>query len=128
MIGQRVPCQRPYAPAEAELATWRSIQQGLKAKAQAAFSIEEALTAVRSPDHRWPTDLYTRVEGLIRVTLFVSYLTVISLLPDLRRVFQYHAAEHKAINAYEAGEELTPKTSSATASSTRAAARPSCSG
>jgi uncharacterized protein YqhQ len=30
------------------------------------------------------------------------------LLPDLRRVFQYHAAEHKAINAYEAGEELTP--------------------
>src|SRR5206468_2088756 len=31
------------------------------------------------------------------------------LLPDLRRVFQYHAAEHKAINAYEAGEELTPE-------------------
>jgi uncharacterized protein YqhQ len=34
---------------------------------------------------------------------------VISLLPDLRRVFQYHAAEHKAINAYEAGEELEPE-------------------
>ena len=34
---------------------------------------------------------------------------LISLLPDLRRVFQYHAAEHKAINAYEAGEELTPE-------------------
>src|SRR5881392_2249570 len=45
------------------------------------------------------------VEGLIRVTVFVVYLSVISLLPDLRRVFQYHAAEHKAINAYEAGEE-----------------------
>ncbi|MEP6978913.1 MAG: DUF1385 domain-containing protein, partial [Thermoleophilia bacterium] len=44
------------------------------------------------------------VEGLIRVTIFVAYLGVISLLPDLRRVFQYHAAEHKAINAYEAGE------------------------
>src|SRR5205085_1976730 len=39
------------------------------------------------------------VEGLIRVTVFVVYLSVISLLPDLRRVFQYHAAEHKAINA-----------------------------
>jgi uncharacterized protein YqhQ len=50
------------------------------------------------------------VEGVIRVTLFVAYLAVISLLPDLRRVFQYHAAEHKAINAYEAGEELTPET------------------
>ena len=49
------------------------------------------------------------VEGLIRVALFILYLLLISLLPDLRRVFQYHAAEHKAINAYEAGEELEPE-------------------
>jgi uncharacterized protein YqhQ len=49
------------------------------------------------------------VEGLIRVTIFIAYLVLISLLPDLRRVFQYHAAEHKAINAYEAGEELVPE-------------------
>ena len=49
------------------------------------------------------------VEGLIRVTIFVLYLFLISLLPDLRRVFQYHAAEHKAINAYEAGEPLEPE-------------------
>jgi uncharacterized protein YqhQ len=49
------------------------------------------------------------VEGLIRVTIFVLYLTLLSFLPDLRRVFQYHAAEHKAINAYEAGEELEPE-------------------
>jgi len=49
------------------------------------------------------------VEGLIRVTLFIAYLSLISLLPDLRRVFQYHAAEHKAINAYEAGETLEPE-------------------
>jgi uncharacterized protein YqhQ len=48
------------------------------------------------------------VEGLIRVTMFVAYLALVSLLPDLRRVFQYHAAEHKAINAYEAGEPLEP--------------------
>jgi len=50
------------------------------------------------------------VEGCIRVAVFVLYLVLISLLPDLRRVFQYHAAEHKAINAYEAGEELEPET------------------
>lgn len=50
------------------------------------------------------------VEGLIRVTIFVAYLGLISLLPDLRRVFQYHGAEHKVINAYEAGEELDPET------------------
>jgi len=49
------------------------------------------------------------VEGLIRVTVFVAYLGVLSLIPSLRRVFQYHAAEHKVINAYEAGEELTPE-------------------
>ena len=48
------------------------------------------------------------VEGLIRVTIFILYLSLISLLPDLRRVFQYHAAEHKAINALEAGDELVP--------------------
>ncbi len=49
------------------------------------------------------------VEGRIRVALFIAYLFLISLLPDLKRVFQYHAAEHKAINAYEAGEELIPE-------------------
>ena len=49
------------------------------------------------------------VEGLVRVAVFVVYLTVLSMIPSLRRVFQYHAAEHKAINAYEAGEELTPE-------------------
>ncbi|HEY3185249.1 MAG TPA: DUF1385 domain-containing protein [Gaiellaceae bacterium] len=50
------------------------------------------------------------IEGMIRVTIFVAYLALLSLIPSLRRVFQYHAAEHKAINAYEAGEELTPQT------------------
>src|SRR3954467_1662317 len=52
---------------------------------------------------------FVMVEGAIRVTIFVAYLFLISLLPDLRRVFQYHAAEHKAINAYEAGEPLEPE-------------------
>jgi uncharacterized protein YqhQ len=54
------------------------------------------------------TSGFVVVEGLIRVSIFIAYLLVISLLPELRRVFQYHAAEHKAINAYEAGEELSP--------------------
>jgi uncharacterized protein YqhQ len=55
------------------------------------------------------TGAFVVVEGLIRVTIFVAYLLLISLLPDLKRVFQYHAAEHKAINAYESGEELLPE-------------------
>jgi len=56
------------------------------------------------------TGWFVIVEGVIRVLIFVAYLSLISLLPDLRRVFQYHAAEHKAINAYEAGGELEPET------------------
>ncbi len=55
------------------------------------------------------TGVFVVIEGVIRVTIFIVYLLLISLLPDLRRVFQYHAAEHKAINAFEAGEELTPE-------------------
>jgi uncharacterized protein YqhQ len=56
------------------------------------------------------TGAFVVIEGLVRVTIFIAYLLLISLLPDLKRVFQYHAAEHKAINAYEAGAELEPET------------------
>ena len=56
------------------------------------------------------TTWFVIVEGLIRVAIFIAYLSLISLWPDLRRVFEYHAAEHKAINAYEAGDELEPET------------------
>ena len=55
------------------------------------------------------TELFVIVEGVIRVSVFILYILLISLLPDLRRVFQYHGAEHKAINALEAGAELTPQ-------------------
>jgi uncharacterized protein YqhQ len=54
------------------------------------------------------TELFVIVEGVIRVSVFIAYILVISLLPDLKRVFQYHGAEHKAINALEGGAELTP--------------------
>jgi uncharacterized protein YqhQ len=48
------------------------------------------------------------VEGCIRVAVFILYIGLIGLLPDLKRVFQYHGAEHKAINTLEAGAPLTP--------------------
>jgi uncharacterized protein YqhQ len=75
--------------------------------AVALFKVTPALITNWLPIHT--TGWFVIVEGAIRVTLFVLYLGLISLLPDLRRVFQYHAAEHKAINAYEAGDELTPE-------------------
>ncbi len=45
--------------------------------------------------------VFNLVEGLIRIFVFLMYILVISLLPDLRRVFMYHGAEHKVIHAYE---------------------------
>lgn len=46
------------------------------------------------------------IEGLVRLTILIAYLTFIGLLPDVRRVYAYHGAEHKAINALEAGDPL----------------------
>jgi uncharacterized protein YqhQ len=48
------------------------------------------------------------VEGLIRLGIFVAYIAAIGMMPDIRRVFAYHGAEHKAISAHEAREPLTP--------------------
>jgi uncharacterized protein YqhQ len=50
--------------------------------------------------------LFSLIEGLIRVAIFVIYLWLISLVPDIKRYFAYHGAEHKTINAYEAGVPL----------------------
>jgi len=50
--------------------------------------------------------LFNLVDGLIRVTIFVLYLSLMGLMPDIRRVFAYHGAEHKTVNAYEAGVPL----------------------
>ena len=55
------------------------------------------------------TGAFVLIEGLVRVTIFIAYLVGIGFLPDLKRVFQYHAAEHKAINGYEAGDPLEPE-------------------
>jgi len=48
-------------------------------------------------------------EGLIRLALLVGYLVAISFLPDVRRVFAYHGAEHMTIHAFEHGDPLTPE-------------------
>jgi len=52
--------------------------------------------------------LFWLVEGVLRTAIFIGYIVVISRLPDLRRVFEYHGAEHKTISCYEAEDELVP--------------------
>ena len=54
-----------------------------------------------------PPLLLNLLEGLLRLTIFLVYLLLVSRLPDIQRVFQYHGAEHKAVACFEAGEELT---------------------
>jgi uncharacterized protein YqhQ len=53
--------------------------------------------------------LFWLVEGVVRTTIFLGYLLLLSRLRDLRRVFEYHGAEHKTISCYEAGLDLTPE-------------------
>jgi uncharacterized protein YqhQ len=52
--------------------------------------------------------LFWLVEGILRTGIFIAYIAAISRLRDLRRVFEYHGAEHKTISCYEAEDELTP--------------------
>jgi uncharacterized protein YqhQ len=52
--------------------------------------------------------LFWLIEGVVRTAIFLGYLLLLSRLRDLRRVFEYHGAEHKTIACYEAGDELTP--------------------
>ena len=51
--------------------------------------------------------LLTLAEGVVRICIFLAYLTLVSQMKDIKRVFMYHGAEHKSINCYEHGEELT---------------------
>lgn len=65
---------------------------------------------VRLVDHYLASSLLSNVaEGLVRLALFVGYLALVGRMDDIRRVFAYHGAEHKAVNALEAGAELVPE-------------------
>jgi uncharacterized protein YqhQ len=64
--------------------------------------IEQFITTV-------PILLQHLIEGVVRLLLFLGYVWAIGFMEDIRRVFGYHGAEHKAINAYEAGVDLTPE-------------------
>jgi uncharacterized protein YqhQ len=53
--------------------------------------------------------LFWLVEGVLRTSIFIAYIWAISKMPDLRRTFEYHGAEHKTISCYEAEDELVPE-------------------
>ena len=75
-----------------------------------AFGLFGALpTLIISFTKRWISDplVLSAMEGVMKIVMFVSYVAVISMMKDIRRVFQYHGAEHKVIYNFESGEELT---------------------
>ena len=53
--------------------------------------------------------LRSLIEGLIRIGIFVAYVALTALMPDIRRTYEYHGAEHKSVACFEAGLELTPE-------------------
>ena len=65
-----------------------------------------ALQAVATNSGLWIGNL---VEGVIKLALLIGYIWAIGFMPDIKRLFGYHGAEHKTINAFEAGAELTPE-------------------
>jgi uncharacterized protein YqhQ len=65
---------------------------------------------IRGVTHRYEFLPFQATEGVFRLALFLGYILLVSQLADIKRVFQYHGAEHKSIAAYENGVELTPET------------------
>jgi uncharacterized protein YqhQ len=57
----------------------------------------------------WNPWLANLTEGVVRLLLLIAYIWAIGFMPDVKRLFGYHGAEHKTINAFEAGAELTPE-------------------
>ena len=58
----------------------------------------------------WSLIAVNLVSGLVRILILMAYLFLVGLMPDMRRTFQYHGAEHKAVYNHESGKPLTPKT------------------
>ena len=53
--------------------------------------------------------LFNLIDGVIRIIIFLLYIVVISFMKDVKKIFQYHGAEHKAVHCYEAGKKLDIK-------------------
>ncbi|MBC7429690.1 MAG: DUF1385 domain-containing protein [Bacteriovorax sp.] len=73
--------------------------------------VPHALTAVIEKYSGAAWDLqswqFHAIDGTIKAFIFLTYIFLISFIPDIKKVFQYHGAEHKSISTFEAGEELT---------------------
>ncbi len=99
---------------EEELSWWEMLFSILVAFGMAVllFVVLPASVARLVQDHISSNVFLNLIEGLVKVIAFIGYILVISLMKDIRRIFEYHGAEHVTIHAYERGEELTAENAS----------------
>ena len=74
----------------------------------AATGIDMLYSYLTSTEGLHPT-VIAIIEGVMKVAIFVTYIALVGLIPDIKRTFMYHGAEHKSIACFEAGDELTPE-------------------
>ena len=96
-------------PQELSKAAWAGTIVAALALAVGLFFVVPVTATSLIKDQLHSSFLFWLVEGVLRTALFLGYLLLLSRLRDLRRVFEYPGAEHKAIACYEAGEELVPE-------------------
>jgi len=85
---------------------WLLLGVSLAISAGLFFLVPLIFTDLLSSLKEMPAQAFNLVEGVIRLGIFIGYLRMMSLMPDVRRLFAYHGAEHKTINAFEAGIPL----------------------
>ena len=85
--------------------TWLLVASAIALSVVLFFIAPLFLTKLITPD-TISAPVFNLIEGGIRVIIFITYLALVGLVPDLRRVFAYHGAEHMVVNAYEGGMTL----------------------
>jgi uncharacterized protein YqhQ len=100
--------QLPEEEEEISGAMWAgAVVAGLALAIGLFFVVPVGLTSLFK-DQLGSAVVFWMVEGVLRTAIFLAYLALLSRMRDLRRVFEYHGAEHKVIACYEAGEPLVP--------------------
>ena len=101
--------QLPEDEEEISGAMWAgAVVAGLALAVGLFFVVPVALTSLFK-EQLGSAFLFWLVEGVLRTAIFLAYLSLLSRMRDLRRVFEYHGAEHKVISCFEAGEPLEPE-------------------
>jgi uncharacterized protein YqhQ len=91
-----------------DIATGVALVLGLALAIGLFFILPNAITGLLKEPVR-NSFLLNLIDGGIRMAVFLLYLWAVSLMPDIKRFFAYHGAEHKVVNCYENGERLTPE-------------------